>query len=88
MKNEIAVIISIPLTIWILATVSINDIDIMYTISCKDVGVDCDHVCKGETEEELMEKAKQHAIQDNHFSEEEISRPEMQNKIKSFIKRS
>jgi hypothetical protein len=35
-----------------------------------------------------MEKAKQHAIQDNHFSEEEISRPEMQNKIKSFIKRS
>jgi predicted small metal-binding protein len=48
----------------------------------------CDHMCKGETEEELMEKAKQHAIEDNHFSEEEISRPETQNKIRSFIKRS
>ena len=33
-----------------------------------------------------MEKAKQHAIEDNHFSEEEISRPEIQNKIRSFIK--
>ena len=47
----------------------------MFTLSCRDVGVDCDHMCKAETEEELMEKAKQHAIQDNHFSEEELSRP-------------
>jgi predicted small metal-binding protein len=62
------------------------DKKIMFTLSCKDVGVDCDHVCNAETEEELMEKAKQHAIQDNHFSEEEISRPETQNKIRSFIK--
>jgi predicted small metal-binding protein len=60
----------------------------MFTLSCKDVGVDCDHMCEGETEEELMEKAKQHAIQDNHFSKEEISSPEIQNKIRSFIKRS
>ena len=59
----------------------------MFSLSCKDVGVNCDHVCKGETEEELMENAKQHAIQDNHFSEE-LSRPETQNKIKAFIKSS
>ena len=60
----------------------------MFTLSCRDVGVDCDHMCKAETEEELMEKAKQHAIQDNHFSEEELSRPETQNKIRSYIKSS
>ena len=59
----------------------------MFTLSCRDVGVDCDYQCKAETEEELMEKAKQHAIQDNHFSEE-LSRPETQNKIKAFIKSS
>ena len=35
-----------------------------------------------------MEKAKQHAIQDNHFSEEELSRPETQDKIRSYIKSS
>ena len=63
-------------------------VQIMFTLSCRDVGVDCDHMCKAETEEELMEKAKQHAIQDNHFSEEELSRPETQNKIRSFIKSS
>jgi predicted small metal-binding protein len=45
-------------------------------------------VSKAEIEEELMEKAKQHAIQDNHFSEEEISKPETQNKIRSFVKRT
>ena len=33
----------------------------MFTLSCRDVGVDCDHVCKAETEEELMEKAKKTA---------------------------
>jgi predicted small metal-binding protein len=55
----------------------------MLTLSCKDVGVDCDHVYKGETEEELREKSKQHAMQDNHFSGEEISRPEIQ--INKFI---
>ena len=60
----------------------------MFTLSCRDVGVDCDYQCKAETEEELMEKAKQHAIQDNHFSEEELSRPETQDKIRSFIKSS
>src|SRR5919202_989559 len=26
----------------------------MLTVSCRDVGVDCDYVCKGETEEEIM----------------------------------
>lgn len=60
----------------------------IFILFCEDVGVDCDHECKAETDEELMEKAKQHAIQDNHFSEEELSRPEIQNKIKSFIKSS
>ena len=35
-----------------------------------------------------MEKAKYNAIQDNHFTEEELSRPEIQNRIRSFIKSS
>lgn len=60
----------------------------MLSLSCKDVGVDCGHVCNAETEEELMQKAKQHAKQNNHFTEEEISNPEIQNKLKSYIKRS
>jgi len=50
--------------------------------------MDCDYVCKGETEEEIMKNAEQHAVQDHHFKAEEILTPEMQQKIKSHIKRA
>lgn len=60
----------------------------MLTVSCREVGMDCDYVCKGETEEEIIENAKQHAISDHHYKAEEIMTPEMQNKIKFHIKRS
>jgi len=31
------------------------------TMSCKDVGSDCDFVARGETEEEIMEQVAEHA---------------------------
>ena len=60
----------------------------MLTVSCREVGMDCDYVCKGETEEEIMKNAEQHAVQDHHYKPEEIMTPELQQKIKSHIKRS
>jgi predicted small metal-binding protein len=60
----------------------------MLTVSCRDVGMDCDYVYKGETEQEIMKNAKQHAVQDHHYKVEEIMTPELQDKIKSHIKRS
>ncbi len=59
----------------------------MLTVSCREVGMDCDYVCKDETEEEIMKNAEQHAVQDHHYKAEEIMTPEMQQKIKSHIKR-
>jgi len=38
----------------------------MSTVSCRDVGKDCDYICKGETEEEVMKNTEQHPIQDHH----------------------
>jgi len=61
---------------------------IMLTVSCGEVSMDCDYVCKGETEEEIMQNGKQHHTQDHQYKEEEILTPEMQNKIKSHIKRA
>ncbi len=61
---------------------------LMLTVSCREVGMDCDYVCKGETEEEIMKNAEQHAVQDHHFKVEETLTPEMQEKIKSHIKRA
>ena len=61
----------------------------MLTIACRDAGVpDCDYVAKGETEEELMKDAGQHAVRDHGYKEEEIMTPEMKEKIRSPIKRS
>jgi len=60
----------------------------MLTVSCREVGMNCDYVCKGEMEAEIMENAKKHAVQDHHFKAEEILTTEMQDKIKSHIKRS
>ena len=39
----------------------------MLTVSCREVGMDCDYVCKGETEEEIMKNAEQHAVQKSSF---------------------
>lgn len=51
-------------------------------LSCRDVGVDCDFVAQGETTEEVMEKATQHARKDHGFAE---IPPELVNKVKAAI---
>lgn len=38
-------------------------------MTCRDVGVDCDFVAEGETTEEVMAKAAQHARQDHGFAD-------------------
>ena len=60
----------------------------MLTVSCRDVGMDYDYVCKGETEGEIMKNAEQHAVQDHHYKVEDITTAELQQKIRSHIKRS
>ena len=60
----------------------------MYTISCRDVGRDCDCVVQGETEEEIMKNAAEHAVKDHGYKEEDIMTYEMKEKIKSCIRKS
>jgi predicted small metal-binding protein len=37
----------------------------MYTLACKDMGIDCPWVGKAATKEELMEMSKKHAMEDH-----------------------
>jgi predicted small metal-binding protein len=60
----------------------------MLTLSCRDVGRDCDCVVQGETEEELMKNAAEHAVKDHGYKQEDIMTPEMKERIKSHIPRS
>ena len=60
----------------------------MLTVSCREVGVDCDYVAKGETEEEIMKNAGEHAVKDHGYKQEDIMTPEMKEKIRQHIHRS
>jgi len=39
------------------------------SLSCRDVGSDCDFIACGNTEQELFEKVKEHARTDHNLSE-------------------
>ena len=54
----------------------------MKTLTCRDVGVDCDFVAQGETEQEVMDKATQHARQDHGFAD---IPPELEDKVRAAI---
>ena len=60
----------------------------MYTISCRGVSRDCDCVIQGETEEEILKNAPEHAVKGHGYKEEDIMNPEMKEKIKSYIRKS
>jgi predicted small metal-binding protein len=55
----------------------------MKVLSCRAVGVDCDWVGKGNTVDEVMAKAKEHAKQAHGMTE---IPPEMVAKAKAAIK--
>jgi predicted small metal-binding protein len=57
----------------------------MLIVSCCEVGMDCDYVCKGETEEEIMKNAGEHAVRD-HGYKEDLMTYELREKIRSHIK--
>lgn len=52
-------------------------------IRCRDVGVDCDWVASGETEEEIMKKAGEHAKKDHGMNE---IPPELVQKVREAIR--
>ena len=59
----------------------------MLSVSCREVGMCCEYVVKGETEEELLNNAGQHAVE-HGYKEEEIMKPELIEKIKTHMHES
>jgi predicted small metal-binding protein len=60
----------------------------MFTIACREVGQNCDCIVEGETEEELIKHAAEHAVKDHGYKEQDIMTPEMQERIRSHIQKS
>ncbi len=59
----------------------------MKSISCRDAGFNCDHVVKGETEEEILRNGMEHAKRDHNMKEEDFT-PEMQQKMRNYVQNS
>jgi predicted small metal-binding protein len=53
------------------------------TVSCRDVGMDCDFVAKGETNEDIMRQAAEHARTAHNMNE---IPPEVADKVRSAIR--
>lgn len=53
------------------------------TMSCRDVGPDCDFVAEGETDEEIMKQVTEHARTEHGI--EEVP-PELAEKAKAAIR--
>ena len=58
-----------------------------YTLACKDTGVDCPFVARGETEEEMMKKAVKHVKEAHGYTDEQINSPEMKEIVKKAVKK-
>ena len=65
----------------------LSHLSTMLTLSCRDVGLDCDYIINGKIEEEVIQYAVQHAWEIHAIKPEEMT-SEMKEKIKSHIRRS
>ena len=45
----------------------------MKTITCREAGFECDYIVRGETEEEVMNRGVEHAMQDHGIKEEDFT---------------
>ena len=57
-----------------------------YTIACRDAGVACDYVAKGETEEEVMSEAAKHVKAVHGYTDEQLNDPKFVEDTKKLIK--
>ena len=48
--------------------------------------MDCDYICKGETEEEIMENAEEHAIKAHGYKTEDLMTLELRENIRPILR--
>lgn len=60
----------------------------MYKFECRHVGFDCSWTTTANSEEEILQRAKEHGMQQHNLKESEIQSPEMQSKLRSVIRKT
>ena len=59
-----------------------------YTLACKDAGVDCPYVSRGETMEQLLEDATTHVKEVHGYTDEQLNDPKFMDEVKALIKQT
>jgi predicted small metal-binding protein len=55
-------------------------------LACRDVGVDCSYVARGETMDQLMAAGGKHAKEVHGYTDQQLNNPELIAKIKAAVK--
>jgi predicted small metal-binding protein len=56
----------------------------MKTLACREAGFDCNDIIEGDTDEEVMERATDHAMSKHNVKPEDFT-PEFKEKIRRLI---
>ena len=56
------------------------------SLSCRDLGTNCDYIARGATEEELLSDIGNHAKESHGFTDESLKDPELNKMIKAATK--
>ncbi len=59
-----------------------------YTLACKDTGMDCPYVSRGETFEEMWEDGAKHVKEVHSMTDEQVNAPKFKEDMKAFVKQT
>jgi len=60
--------------------------ELAYTLACRDAGVDCPYVSRGETEEEVLQDAAKHVKEVHGYTDEQLNDPKFLEEVKKLMK--
>jgi predicted small metal-binding protein len=59
-----------------------------YTLACRDAGVDCDFVSRGETKEQVLVEGITHVKKAHGFTDKQVKDPKFIAETKKLIKKT
>jgi predicted small metal-binding protein len=59
-----------------------------YTLACKDTGINCPYVSRGETIEEMWEDGAKHIKGAHGYTDEQLNDPKFKEEMKAYIKQT
>jgi predicted small metal-binding protein len=59
-----------------------------YTFACRDLGVDCPYVARGETIDEVIAEGTKHAKEVHGYTDEQLKDPKLIEAVKKAIKKT